>query len=311
MSLRQKLIRLDSNLPVVEHETVAGMRPDALRLNLHLHLHYERTRLFLGRPFLLVGHETRPSTAQASSDPPPNRHSNRDILVQDSITAALNIIELCQALHRRVGLAQASYSTEFTSCRAAMLVLLAASLSDKSNKLREALCCGLKIIKIMSAGGGDLATSETRVIEALERAISRLNSYENSSHSTTGPTGGVDSGESHNNNDINNNNHDDISGHDNQQDHSRLWEMLWQMSPLSPVSHTSQPLLPMNYFAPGPSVDSMAQRDIYCDPLAQQYQNPANEFGQGFGHFPMELNEFSVIPEFDFELGLDGADFEG
>lgn len=312
MSLRQKLIRQESDLPVVEYEITPDMRLDALRLNLHLHLHYQRTRLFLGRPFLLVGHETRSSTTRASSDTPPNRHSYRDILVQDSVAAALKIIELCQALHQGVGLAQASYSTEFTSCRAAMLVLLAASLSDKSNKLREALSRGLKIIKIMSAGGGDLATSETRVIEALERAISRLNSYENNSRSTAEqqPTGGADSGKESHNNYINDSNY--AEQNNNQQDHFRRWEMLWQMSPLS--HNTSQPSLPMNYSAPADqsAADSVALRDINCDPhVQQQYQDPADEFGQVFGHFPMELNEFSVIPEFDFELGLGGADLGG
>lgn len=298
ISLRKKLITIGNSLPPVENGTVMEMRLDVLRLNLHLHLHYQRTCLFLGRPFLLANQEAQPLAPGASSIPAHGRNSYRETLIKASVSAALKIIDLCQVLYHRVGLAQASYSTEFTSCRAAMLVLLAASLTENSHKLREALSCGLKIIKTMSAGGGEQASSETRVIEALERAISRLNSYENNLRDTAG--------HSTNSNAIHLDNHDDIHNHnvssENDHNHFKLWEMLWQKNPFSPVPDSSQALmaasLPANFSDSGAPVG-----EPFYNPMEQQYQNPMiGGVGQVFGSFPSELNEFSVIPEFDLEL---------
>ena len=99
--------------------------------------------------------------------------SGTNILVQDSVDAALRIIELCQMIHGRIGLAKASYATEFTSCRASMLVLIAKSITEDRDGLKSPLSDGLELIKQMSSNHGQ-AGSEARVIVALQRAITRL-----------------------------------------------------------------------------------------------------------------------------------------
>ena len=254
--------------------TESGDEPgssDKFRLDLHLHLHYWSIRLFPGRPFILSSNQSY----QLPEDIKPSfeQVSGRGLLVQESVRAALEIVDLCQLLHQRIGLARASYSTEFTSCRAAVLVLLARSLNDESPAIRNALSRGLHIVKIMSLGGG-LATSESRVIEALEDAVKRLEASQAPSISVEAPD--ADGGTEY--------------------DRFKEWEMLWKKTASS--DHPS-----VTASTPSKSAAetvSMAERPpAQIDEFLDFPQLFSTELDATFGAFPQELNTFNTIPNFD------------
>lgn len=134
---------------------------------------------------------------------------NRAALVTDCVEAALEIIDLCRLLRDEKGLARASF-TEFSSCRAALLVILAQGLTKRTERLGAALEQGISLIKIMSMGVGS-ARSAVSVIEALERAIRRLELW-SESHQSSLNGGSIESA----------------------YDRFKNWEMLWKTGPVSP-----------------------------------------------------------------------------
>ncbi|KDN67341.1 putative fungal specific transcription factor domain-containing protein [Colletotrichum sublineola] len=163
--------------------------PEVFRPTMHLRLEYCLVRMFAGRPFIFPRDSAR-STASSSGSPadsaPPPRTSSstgkthpRSVLVADCVDAALCVVETCRLLRNSVGLARASY-TEFSSCRAALLVIITQCLQKKTDRLRDALREGMAMLKEMSAGG-ESAKSEMSLIEAFERAISRLDTADDSS----------------------------------------------------------------------------------------------------------------------------------
>ncbi|KAF3811979.1 hypothetical protein GCG54_00002931 [Colletotrichum gloeosporioides] len=167
----------------------AVFRPD-----MHLRLEYCLVRMFAGRPFIFPRESTR-STASSSGSPadsalPPRTGSAaaaakahpRSVLVADCVDAALCVVETCRLLRNSIGLARASY-TEFSSCRAALLVIITQCLQKKTDRLREALRDGLAMLKEMSTGG-ESAKSEMSLIEAFERAISRLDANDDAASSS-------------------------------------------------------------------------------------------------------------------------------
>lgn len=250
---------------------------------------------------------------------------NRSMLVTDCVEAALEIIDLCRLLRDETGLARASF-TEFSSCRAALLVILAQSLTKRTERLREALQKGMGLIKIMSMGVGS-ARSAVSVIEALERAISRLEEYsasQGASHS-----GSVESA----------------------YDRFKNWEMLWKTGPASPETHTQPsfheqfpngngngngipPLDSGIVPAPGvlgasagtgagvetqdqmasttvpPAADLTSSSDLFTPHAFSQMQMQMPHIG--LDHFvsnlPQELGEFTAIPcfETDAQQGMPG-----
>ena len=126
LALRRKLVLMEPRLPDLE----LGIDTARLRLDIHLHLLYWHARLHLGRPFLLH-HLTSAQTPDMSEE-----HVPAGVLfARDAVDAVLTIIQLCQTIHNKIGLSQASYATEFMSCRAAMLVLIAKGISDMSAAL--------------------------------------------------------------------------------------------------------------------------------------------------------------------------------
>lgn len=178
---------------------------------MHLKLDYCLTRIFIGRPFLfsnLKGLYQTPSQSQALKGPS-GVSKNRATLVTDCVEAALEIIDLCRLLRDEKGLARASF-TEFSSCRAALLVILAQGLTKRTDRLGAALDQGISLIKIMSMGVGS-ARSAVSVIEALERAIRRLELL-SESHPSSINGGSIESA----------------------YDRFKNWEMLWKTGPVSP-----------------------------------------------------------------------------
>lgn len=179
------------------------------RSNVHLKLDYCLTRIFIGRPFLFSNFK---GLHHAPSSKGPSGSSKiRATLVTDCVEAALEIIDLCRLLRDEAGLARASF-TEFSSCRAALLVILAQGLTKRTERLGAALEQGISLIKIMSMGVGS-ARSAVSVIEALERAIRRLEVWSESQQG-----------------------HHNGGGLESAYDRFKNWEMLWKTGPVSPTS---------------------------------------------------------------------------
>lgn len=272
------------------------------RSNVHLRLDYCLTRIFIGRPFLFSNMKgiSRTLTAGSQQRTQTARSKGRSTLVTDCVEAALEIIDLCRLLRDETGLARASY-TEFSSCRAALLVILAQSLTKRTDRLRNALETGMGLIKIMSMGVGS-ARSAVNVIEALERAIRRLESWDQMQRQ---------------------NNEAADSGYER----FKNWEMLWKTGPVSPATSAAiQGQAPSSSMraTPTPGLSSILGTSINTPPHASDGPKdpPATEFSvsppshsmptfafEGFvSNFPQELGEFTAIPCFEGETqhGLGG-----
>jgi len=305
LTLRKQLIDWWATLP--EETCCRDLNPSGglFRSNVHLKLDYCLTRIFIGRPFIF-------SSAKGTNQPAPNgplqkaatgRSKGRSTLVIDCVEAALEIIDLCRLLRDETGLARASY-TEFSSCRAALLVILAQSLTKRTERLRNALEQGMAMIKTMSMGVGS-ARSSVNDIEVLERAIRRLEALLEAQAQNN--TGAVDSG----------------------YERFKNWEMLWKNGPVSPATATFQGqvagagtrvhLAPVatattgstNGTMRGSDADSAAAgSDTTTSPPSQM-----PHFGfEGFvSNFPQELGEFTAIPCFEGEgqQGMGGGEVEG
>lgn len=209
LNIRKHLIEWWSTLP--EETNCRDLNPAGplFRSNVHLKLDYCLTRIFIGRPFLFSSwkglHHSTAHAAKGSS----GVSKNRATLVTDCVEAALEIIDLCRLLRDEAGLARASF-TEFSSCRAALLVILAQGLTKRTERLGAALEQGISLIKIMSMGVGS-ARSAVSVIEALERAIRRLELWSETRQAQNNG-GSLESA----------------------YDRFKNWEMLWKTGPVSP-----------------------------------------------------------------------------
>lgn len=165
---RKDLTDCWSNLP----KGITALTPGdvLLRPNVHLKLDYCLTRIFLGRPFIFS--KTKEDTKEVQNSSSSSRA--RSTLRTECLDAAFEILDLCQLLRNETGLARASY-LEFSSCRAALLVILAQSLDRRTERFTMAIIQGMAFMKIMSRGVG-WARSAATVIEGFERAIRRLDS---------------------------------------------------------------------------------------------------------------------------------------
>lgn len=201
------------------------------RSNAHLKLCLYLNDIFVGRPFIFFQtsgvtpesaaspeHTRRPTTdntdnnnpssaATSSSATPPNtstttaapeRPRNRAALVERAVEAAINTIALLRTLHETTGLARSSY-TEFSSCRAALLVMLAQSVvlgpGTPQPRLKAAVEMGMRLIRRMAAGNNVSTQSEASIIEALEIAVRRLHAMQEGARGgVVGGAGGLGDG---------------------------------------------------------------------------------------------------------------------
>ncbi|KAE8144834.1 hypothetical protein BDV25DRAFT_134320 [Aspergillus avenaceus] len=297
LNLRKNLVDWWGTLP--EETNCRDLNPTGplFRSNVHLKLDYCLTRIFLGRPFLFSNMK---ALNLSTPQPPPLKtpsgvSKNRSILVTDCVEAALEVINLCQLLRDEPGLARASF-TEFSSCRAALLVILAQSLTKRTERLREALEKGMVLIKIMSMGVGS-ARSAVSVIETLERAIRRLEEWSENQAV------------------------DNLGNAESAYDRFKNWEMLWKTGPMSPelvpfqehhyttgksgLSHV--PVTPMTG-TPGPNDPMEAEAanteitsltDFSASHAASLPQMARFGFDHFVSNFPQELDEFTAIPCFE------------
>ncbi|GAB1200863.1 hypothetical protein APSETT444_010243 [Aspergillus pseudonomiae] len=196
------------------------------RYNVHLEMTYATIIMYMGRPLILAGTPSSSASAEDRSDSAVDAGAK---LCFDCVQAALRIVELCQMLQDTVGVARVSY-TEFSSCRAALLAIIAQNLNTRTERLRGALTQGMSLIRRMCIGLQS-ARSEIAVIEALERAARRLDSR--AENEDTGPG---ESGVGYN--------------------QFRRWAMLWQSeTPPSNVGDESEPIGHENSQLPAGSFD--------------------------------------------------------
>ncbi|KAK2608861.1 hypothetical protein QQS21_002574 [Conoideocrella luteorostrata] len=173
-------------------DEIACKEPTALtntsRGRLHLKLEYCLVRMFIGRVFILPQLRQGDTCSISESSPKDSstarltRKRLRAVLVGDCIKAAMLIIDTCRAIRNSIGLARASY-TEFSSCRAALLVITTQCLQQRTYRFQQALRDGLSMLKEMSSGSAS-AHSETSLIQAFERAISNIYSDQSSEQSS-------------------------------------------------------------------------------------------------------------------------------
>lgn len=145
------------------------------RSHLHLKLSFHLVEIFIGRPFIFSDKTEASPQASTPQTHQPDRPSRRAALIDGAISAAVDVIGLCKLLHDKKGLARASY-TEFSSCRAALLLLLAQSLREYEGKTGEVISLGIRLLKSMAMGNNVSTRSETSVIEAIETAVRKLHS---------------------------------------------------------------------------------------------------------------------------------------
>ncbi|KAL2800367.1 fungal-specific transcription factor domain-containing protein [Aspergillus keveii] len=130
------------------------------RQNSHLKLAYLLIYIYMGRPFMFTDDW---KDSQTDNDEP------RLILVQNCVQGALQIIETLQSLASHTGVCRASY-TEFSSCRAAILVILAERLNSRTtHRFEEELTRGMALIRRMI--GGSSSESEISYLQSLDAAI--------------------------------------------------------------------------------------------------------------------------------------------
>lgn len=147
--------------------------------------------MFVGRPFILLhrleqhgddvshgrGADDAPATAAHSCWDRAQPGGLRESLVQDCVSAAEEAIEMCHTLQTgELGLTRASY-IEYSSCRAAVLVLIAYSIAYRTNHYSIRLQRGLDAIREM-ASTGDSARSEISLLETLEAALHHLHVFD-------------------------------------------------------------------------------------------------------------------------------------
>ncbi|KAE8335265.1 hypothetical protein BDV24DRAFT_171471 [Aspergillus arachidicola] len=151
-----------------------------LRRAMHLKLEYCLGIMFAGRYFIFSGpclegnsptSTTKIQNASPSGINSQTRHMS-SILVSECISAAHTVIETCRHLYNTIGLARASY-TEFSACRAALLVITTQCLQTTDYRQRHALREGLAMLKEMS-GEAELACTEVSLIEGFQHIIASM-----------------------------------------------------------------------------------------------------------------------------------------
>ena len=262
--LKDELVEYWNNLPTITYCRDLTPGGPLFRFNIHLALTYHLAHVFIGRIFLF----TSPGTSDISTPTAYDRSDSfavRTRLVSGCVQSALEILNLCQRLQEEAGLARASY-TEFTSCRAALLVVLAQRIHEQNARLRRASEQGIKLLKFMSVGFY-AASADKAVLVAMETAIRRLDDG-NGEQSVVGAGRSGVAGSTY--------------------DQFRNWALLWKNEGTSPTalarpSSNSPPTEETTtYETPGFSDMSVMQNfgwDMYSPSL------------------PFEVGEFAFLPD--------------
>lgn len=306
LEIRRQIRAWWTTLPSITAFKEISPTSSQFRPVVHLKLCFFLNEIFMGRPFIFFdfkivspGASGNSATNHPSPTPssPSARATNRAVLASDAVTAALEIIDLCRMLNEYCGLARASY-TEFSSCRAALLVILAQSLNEKTEALRNSLALGMRLIKKM-ASSFHSSRSELSVIEALETAIRRLD---------RAATSGKDYREA---------NDAILSGYDR----FKSWAMLWsgdQDTPTAPPVPFEQ--IPQEIRTDALAGHSLARESMTANKLTDNTQaimhdmvpveTQATSFGidEAFSTFPMQAGDMT---NYEWQMGFVGVDVSG
>jgi hypothetical protein len=243
--------------------------PIMSRPETHIKLEYCLVRMFAGRPFIVLRPPTRSnSTISGSSADASQRSSSvrkaelKAMLVADCVEAALEVIDTCKLLRGSIGLARASY-TEFSGCRAALLIILTQCLEESSDRLRQSLRDGMTMIKIMSAGG-ESARSDASLLEFFERVISRLDASKESGNTTS----------------------------ESEYARFKQWENLWKND--SPGRGMEDSLLQPQHIDDNLGIGPGGLGRV-CTAPAQPETTPWHGMDWNFASFPQSMSEFSSM----------------
>ncbi|KAJ4137116.1 hypothetical protein NW768_002696 [Fusarium equiseti] len=149
-----------------------AIKAPLFRSNVHLNLTYHLFHILIGRSYILDEFDVKAKEAPASE-----WLRLRKAMADDCVKSAVATINLCQLLKEENSLSKSSY-TEFSSCCAAILVLVAKYVSDKSKQVQGARKTGLGLLREISTGVFS-TSSEKCAVAALEAASDKLNLHAN------------------------------------------------------------------------------------------------------------------------------------
>lgn len=146
------------------------------RRSAQLHLYYHISLVYLCRPFILSRSYGKqpPSTTPQSSGP-------LEKLAEDAVTSACHVVDILAIMDSSIGLARASY-IEFSSCRAAGMVILAASLTNKTEELAMKRALAMQFINKMALTIA-ASQSDASLLTAIDASIRKMDEDKNA---TTG-----------------------------------------------------------------------------------------------------------------------------
>ncbi|KXH25518.1 hypothetical protein CNYM01_00299 [Colletotrichum nymphaeae SA-01] len=137
------------------------------RSNIHLALTYHLVHIFMGRSFIFDDFSADELCVHEWV-------MTRKTLIEQCITSAILSIQLCQKLDDEYGLSKSSY-TEFTSCCAAIVTLIAQRILNKTTNLEDICDQGIALLKRMSGGVfANTRSTEKQGLEILELALTKL-----------------------------------------------------------------------------------------------------------------------------------------
>ncbi|KAJ4328587.1 hypothetical protein N0V84_000946 [Fusarium piperis] len=149
------------------------------RSNIHLALTYHLVHIFIGRSFIFDDSDADKLGLQGWVNA-------RNTLIKHCIQSAITSVQLCQKLHDEFGLSKSSY-TEFTSCCAAVVTLIAQRILSNTVEFGDICDQGITLLKIMSGGVfANTKSSEKRGLEILEMTLAKLGSSHGESPSLGG-----------------------------------------------------------------------------------------------------------------------------
>lgn len=241
------------------------------------------TRIFVGRVFIFPRKEAPCNSNRSSASarattgdnvPSAMKGRSRSLLVADCIEASLEVVEICKLLRDSIGLARASY-TEFSACRAALLVITTQCLQRNTDRFRTALKNGLSMLKEMSAGG-DSARSETYLIEAFEQAVAKIDAATAEGRA------------------------------DSEYSRFKKWEQLWNSSPSADT--VNERYQGMSVAASRRGLETQPLRQGGMVPMPSN--TPFFGIDGSFASFPQTLDQFSSFLGYDPDPGPDSAQNE-
>ncbi|KAH6887512.1 fungal-specific transcription factor domain-containing protein [Thelonectria olida] len=179
LNVKQNLDTLWGSLPEDIHCKDLTPGKPLFRSNIHLALTYHLVHIFIGRSFIFDESALQPGDSHVQE-----WVTIKDELIEDSVKSAVASIELCQILQDEFGLSKSSY-TEFTSCCAAVLALVARRILTETSSLKQHCHQGVALLKNMSSGVF-AKSCEKRGLEILEMALRKLDGTHRASPSMNG-----------------------------------------------------------------------------------------------------------------------------